>query len=294
MGATAYQTQYRQETIKGYENDNALLRNTVTTEWARQANKAVFMVSDSNGRTATTRGSNGLIPSGSNNYDQPEVTLVEKNDLVKQIDFDIRTGQGNQSAIMQQTSRGVINRDIDQSIITQLNTGTIDTNAGTTLKLLDGATDNSDKLITAPLATLGINKVPYDGNIFAAITPAFLGYLTKLDQWSSADFVEVKPLSGSNMAGSGEFGWGYYNWQNIKWIVHPELPGNGTNAEKCFMYHRNAVGHAADIQNIQAVAGYDQEQNYSYARTTIYHGALKLQNNGIVVINHDGSGLKLS
>lgn len=292
MATTAYQTQYRQETIKGYEVDSALLRNTVTTEWVRKANKAVFMVSDSNGRTATTRGSNGLIPSGSNNYEQPEVTLVEKNDLVKQIDFDVRTGQGDQAAIMQQTSRGVINRDIDQTIIAQLNTATIST--GTTKKLLDGSTDNSQDLITAPLATLGINKVSYDGHIFCVITPAFLGYLTKLDQWSSADYVESKPLSGSNMAGSGEFGWGYYNWQNIKWIVHPELPGNGTNAEKCFMYHRNAIGHATDMENIQAVAGYEEEQNYSFARTTIYHGALKLQNQGIVVINHDGSSLKLS
>ena len=35
--------------------------------------------------------------------------------------------------------------------------------------------------------------------------------------------------------------------------------------------------------------GYDDEQAYSWARCSIDMGAAKLQNTGIVVMNHDGS-----
>ena len=77
-------------------------------------------------------------------------------------------------------------------------------------------------------------------------------------------------------------------------IVHPELPGAGTSAEKCFLYHRNAIGHAANTAGLDSVVGYDQEQAYSYARASMDMGAKLLQNSGVCVINHDGSAFSAS
>jgi hypothetical protein len=47
MADTAYQTQYRQEFIAGFEQHVSLLRETVTTEAQIQGNQCVFLVADS-------------------------------------------------------------------------------------------------------------------------------------------------------------------------------------------------------------------------------------------------------
>lgn len=278
MAVSAPVTQFRNETVKGFEVDEALLRMTATTEAVIKGNTATFLVADSGSATATTRGVNGLIPARNNNLTQTSATLVEKNDLVEMTNFNIFQSQGDQRKIMQDTSRGVINRDIDQVLITVLNTGTLDTGAVQTASLamaLRGKT------------ILGNNKVPFDGNIFAAITPAFEAYLMQVAEFSNADYVAVKPMADATLA------WRdapmMYRWLGVNWIVHPELPGVGTAAEKCFMYHRSAIGHAINSGEIDAQIGYDEKQNISWARTTVYHGAALLQNAGVVVLNHDGS-----
>ncbi len=278
MAVSAPVTVFRTETIMGFEVDEALLRMTATTEAVIKGNTATFLVADSGSATATTRGVNGLIPARNNSLTQTSATLLDKNDLVEMTDFNIFQSQGDQRKVMQDTSRGVINRDIDQVLITILNTGTVDTGAVQPASLA---------LALRAKTILGVNKVPFDGNIFAAITPAFEAYLLQVAEFSSADYVSVKPLA------TGETAWRdtpmMYRWMGVNWIVHPELPGVGTAAEKCFMYHRSSIGHAINKDGIDAKIGYEEKQNMSWARTTVYHGAALLQNSGVVVMNHDGS-----
>ena len=278
MAVSAAITQYRDETIMGFEQSQALLRMTVTTEAVIKGNTATFLVADSGSATATTRGVNGLIPARNNNLTQTSATLVEKNDLVEMTGFNIFQSQGDQRRIMQETSRGVINRDIDDVLTTVLNTGTQDTGTAATASLT---------MVLRSKTILGNNKVPFDGNIFAAITPAFEAYLLQISEFSNADYVPIKPVADAALA------WRdtpmMYRWLGVNWIVHPDLPGVGTSAEKCFMYHRNAVGHAINSGDIDAVIGFEEKQNLSWARTTVYHGAALLQNTGVVVMNHDGS-----
>lgn len=278
MATTAPVTQFRNETIKGFEVDESLLRMTATTEAVIKGNTATFLVADSGSATATTRGVNGLIPARNNNLTQSSATLLDKNDLVEMTDFNIFQSQGDQRKIMQDTSRGVINRDIDLVLITALNTGTVDTGAVQTGSLA---------LALRAKTILGVNKVPFDGHIFAVITPAFEAYLLQTAEFTSSDYVSIKPVPDANTA------WRdtpmMYRWMGVNWIVHPELPGVGTAAEKCFMYHRSALGHAINKEGIDAKIGFDEKQNISWARTTVYHGGVLLQNAGVVVINHDGS-----
>jgi len=125
MAETAFQIQYRQEFIDGFEQLESLLRSYVTTEAVIKGNQATFLVADSGGATAKTRGVNGLITARGDNLTQPVATLVEWHDLVRKTDFNIFASQGNQRAIMQKTCMGVINRKIDQDIITELNTATV-------------------------------------------------------------------------------------------------------------------------------------------------------------------------
>lgn len=272
MADTAFQTQYRQEFIAGFEQRESMVRKTVTTEAVIKGNTATFLVADSNHAEAVSRGVNGLIPARADNLNQYSATLVEWHDLVRRTSFNIFASQGDGRRIMQETTMGVINRKMDQDIILELNNGTNDTGAAVKASL---------DLAMYGLTILGNNEVPMDGNISALITPAFHAYLMQTPEFTSVDFVNNKPFEG---------GLTMYRWANVNWIVHPNLPGKGTNAEKCFMYHKSAIGHAANTAGLDSAVGYDEEQDYSYARASIFMGPKLLQNSGIVVMNHDGSG----
>lgn len=267
------------EYIHGFEQRQSLLRDSCTTEAVIKGNQATFLVADSNSATAVTRGVNGNIPARADNNTQLTATLEEKHDLVRKTGFNIFESQGDQRRIMQETSMGTINRDIDDEILVQLDTATTTWGAAAAATLT--------KVSTA-ITKLGNNQVPFDGNIWAVISPAFLGYLMALEEFASADYITRKPFeTGVEYTDQP----GFYQWYNVKWIVHPRVSGVGTAAEKCFMYHKNAIGHAVNTQGIDAVIGYDEEQDYSFARCSLFKGSKLLQNSGVIEMTHDGSAL---
>lgn len=268
----AYQTQYRAEFIAGFEQRQSLVRQTVTTEVEIKGNQAVFLVASSGSATAVTRGLNGLIPARADSLSQYTATLTEWHDLVRRTEFNLFASQGDGRRIMQETTMGVINRKTDQDIITTLNTATLTTGS---------AVNASLNLVMYGLTILGNNAVPLDGNISALITPAYHAYLMQTKEFASAQYVSNQPFSGALTM---------YRWAGVNFIVHPNLPGAGTAAEKCFMYHKNALGHAVNANNMATAVGYDDEQDYSYCRASAFMGSALLQNSGIVVMNHDGSG----
>jgi hypothetical protein len=132
--------------------------------------------------------------------------------------------------------------------------------------------------------------VPWDSNVYALITPAFEGYLYQTTEFGSSDYVGKKPIDGADLAWRDQLTMRF--WMGVNWCVHPNLPGKGTTAAKCFMYHKTAVGHAFDTGGgLNTAIGYNDEQDYSYARATSFMGSVKLQDSGIIVINHDDSAL---
>lgn len=278
MTDTAFQTQYRQEYIAGFEQRQSLLRDTVTTEVVVKGQTATFLVADSGGAEAVTRGVNGRIPGRPDNLNQVSATLKEWHDKPERTGFNIFASQGDGRRIMQETSMAVMNRKIDQEILDQLSLATNTTGSAVTASM---------KLISKAKAILGLNQVPSDGRIYALVSPAFMEYLHSMKEFNNSEYVTKKPLD------SGDAEWrdapGYYKWRNINWIEHTNLPGVGTSAEKCFMYHRSAIGHAAPSELLQTYAGYNEEDDFSYCRVTAFMGAKLLQNSGVVVMNHDGS-----
>ena len=272
MAESAFQIQYRQEFIAGFEQGQSLVRDTVTTESVIKGNQATFLVADSGGAIAVTRGLNGLIPGRADNLTQNTATLVEWHDKPIKTGFNIFASQGDQRKIMQDTSMNVINRKIDLDVITELNTGTQDTGA---------AQQASLSLVLYATTILGNNAVPLDGNISALITPAFYAYLMQTKEFTNVEYVNNKPFSGQMSM---------FRWAGVNFIVHPNLPGKATAAEKCFVYHKSAIGQAIDKSGIQNTVDYNKEHDYSYALCSIYMGAKLLQNSGVVVVNHDGSG----
>ena len=87
MAETAFQIQYRQEMIKGFEQRNSLLRDSVTTEAVIKGQQATFLIVDSGDKTAVTRGANGNIPYYANNNTQVNVQRNQAGPLKFPVQF---------------------------------------------------------------------------------------------------------------------------------------------------------------------------------------------------------------
>ena len=280
MSDTAYQKQYRQEFIHGFEDRQTRLRACTVQETNVRGNEAVFLVADSGSATAVSRGANGFIPARADNNTQNTCLLAEWHDKVRKTDFNILSSQGDQRRIMQETTMAVINRKIDDIVIAELDTATNDTGTAAPASL---------DMVVYGLTILGNNFVDVEDveNIFGLVSPAFNGYLLQIPEYASADYVDVKPLTGPIRK--------FKRWAGVNWIGHPRLTGSigagsaGTS-EQCFLFHRNAIGAAVHKDGIMTGIGYDDEDAYSYCRVSVHLGAKLLQNSGVVMLKHDGSG----
>lgn len=279
MSDTAFQKQYRQEFIAGFEFGQSMLRSTVVTESVIKGNEAVFLVADTGGAEAVTRGVNGMIPARADNLVQNSAILTEWHDKPRRTSFNIFASQGDGRRIMQQGTIKVMNRKIDDVILSNLNTATQEVTVSGT------AADSRLVAVTKAIAILGNNDVDVEeqDNMFGVMSPAFNAYLYQNNQFTSADWVDVKPFNGPTRK--------MLRWAGLQWIVHSRVPGVGTAAERLFVYHRNSIGHAVNAGDMQVKAGYNDEDDYYWARTSMYMGGTLLQPNGVVTLIHDGSAM---
>lgn len=284
MADEAFQIQYRKEAIMGFEQGVSLLGHSVTREAVIKGNQATFLVADSGGATATTRGLNGRIPARSDNLNQYTATLVEWHDLVERTSFNLFASQGDGRQIMQRTSLKVLNKKRDQDILGALQTGTNTTGSAVPASLA---------LVMKTVTILGNNEVPMEDedDMFFVASYAFKAYLMQIPEFTKSSYVEIPVLVKSPFGDSGgiKVVRRFRRWAGFNWIFHPNIVGKGTNLEFCFAYHREAIGHALNSGELQALAGYHERQDFSWARTTAFMGSQLLQNKGIVVVKHDGS-----
>lgn len=279
MADTAFMTMYREEFVAAFEQHVSLLRDCVTTEYQMKGNQAVFLVAGSAGANAVTRGVNGRIPARPDDLQQNTCVLSEWHDLVRRDGFNVFGSQANARAIMQMSTMAVINRKIDDQIVTELGNGTVAIGAAGTIPNVSLFQNASVKLQNA--------SVPWDSNITLLCQPSFIAYLEQAPEFANAQYVNLRPYAGDTAE------WRdtpmSYRWRNTLIVAHPNLPGKGTTSEKSFLFHKSAIGSAIDSQGVMAPVGYDEQEDYSWARASFYGGAKLLQNAGAVTVTHDGS-----
>lgn len=267
---------YRREMVAGFEASKSDLASlAVTKETMSSGLTATFLVASSGGATAVTRGQNGLIPYGQPSNTQVTATLVEKHAPFELTGFDIFASQGNQKQVMQDASYAVIRRDMDDTILAELANATQDVGSGT-FTLAN---------VLEAVAVLGQNDVPIEeeGNMFGVMTPAAWAYAMQLPTFTSGDYVDVKPLVGPARK--------MWRWAGVNWIRSSRVSGMGTATELMYIWHKNAIGYAVNMGEEKIHVGYDEKQDTSWSRATVYHAAKILQNSGIIKFTHDGSGI---
>jgi hypothetical protein len=270
---------YRDEYVAQFEMNYSLLRSATVQEAVIKGNVAVFLVAGSGNAVAVTRQINGMIPYGSISNSQNNCTLVETHGPFEKTEFNIFASQGDQRRAMQMASMAVLNRAIDLSILGQLDTATLDSGAAQTASL---------RLVNVAIASLSNNQVPIweEDNMFGVISGAFRAYLTENTEFSNGQYVDVKPLTGPIQR--------MWRWNGINWMINPLVTGVAGASEKCYVFHRNAIGFAANTADMAVKVGYDEKQDSSWTRATLYMGAKLLQNTGVIQLIHDGSALVAS
>lgn len=277
------QVRYKEEYIEAFERRKATLINTVRNDAIDRGGQMVFLIAGSGGRAAVGRGANGDIPLSDDSQSQVTVTLKEAHDHTRKNRFNIFTAHGDQLAIMRNESIGVIHRAQDDEVITALLTGTVSLGAIASMDF-----ETAARLITI-LNNADVGTEDDGNNLFSAVPPAAWARLMGITSFASADYVRFDGLSPTEagIPRSGRF----KEWAGINWTVHNGLGGKGTATANCIAWHRNAVGYTTGSGGIDADIGYDSEQNRTWRRATIFHGAVKLQNAGIVKWTHDDTGL---
>ena len=279
------QAVYRRDYIKAFELTEAFMPQTVRRDSQDRGGSMIFLVSGSGGRTAVTRGPRGLIPPSDNVQTQITLSFEEAHDKVIMTNFNIFTAQGDQIAMMREQSLGVIHREQDLKVIEALNTGTVVLDSGAAINMEMTAALRMSTM----LANAKVGSQTGPGNLFGAVTPAvFNSMLGNIEQFSNADYTANKKVD-QGIAPTGERRF----WMGIDWFVHPDLPGAGTATSTNFIYHRDAVGYAMSTRGIDPYLGYNEEEDYTVRRTSIFHGSVKLQNAGIIKFIHDDSGLSV-
>lgn len=273
MAVEAAVTQFRKEMVLTFEQRTSDLRDTTTKEAMLNGLNATFLVAGSDGARAVTRGTNGQIPYGNPSNSQVTATLVEAHATEELTNFNIFASQGNQREIMQINAAGKINAEADYAILAELANATQDFGTGTA----SVATVIGAKVI---LANQFVPTNEQD-NMFAVVSPAFMGYLQQTTEFSSVDYVDTKPFAGASKRMT--------RWLGVNWIESPLITGKGTANEICYMYHRRALGYAFSAQADKIEMDYEKKQDSSWVRATVYHAPKILQNSGIIKFTHDGS-----
>lgn len=276
MAETANQTLYRQELVKTFERRKSILEDRCTTNGIPSGSSFVFLTNGSGSATAVTRGTNGRIPSRANSDTQYTCTMAEWHDKPQMTRFNIFSGQAGaqRRSAMQEESIAVLNRKKDDLIIAELQNAT--QFAGTT-----ATTMSVDKALHARAVVIGANAMVNANDVTGLLTPAAEAYLLQNDMISSKDYVDTSMLPNPATQ---------FRWASMTWMVHTALPGAGTSSETLFVFHRNAIGLAKNMEDMSVSADYNDEDDYYYARASIFMGAKILQNTGICCIRHDGSG----
>jgi len=275
MASNAPMTRYRNEFIAEFEQHQSMLRATVTTEHMLDGNVATFLVAGSGDATPVTRGLDGRIPARDDSLTQNSCTLVEYHDKPVRTHFNVFESQGDARRISMQGSTGVMNRKIDSDIInasTGLGAATLGDSTAQTASL---------NWFMSHLTALGENDVNIEeqDKMFCVVTPKAWGLLMQIKEFASGDYVELKPFNGPPRKMWRVFG--------VNVIQSTRLSGMGGASATCFMYHRDAIGHAIANGHPNISGGYNDEDAYFWTLCSGYFGTKLLQNTGVRKMLHN-------
>ncbi len=226
----AFVKHFQAEVVTAYQQMGSKLRSTVRSKNNVVGASTTFQVIGKGSATTKTR--NGAITAMSLEHKPIECTLTDyyAGAWVDKLD-ELKIGHDERRAVAQMGAYA-LGRKTDDLIIAALNgsANTIGTQASP-------ATMTKATILQA-FTKLNNADVPDDGERYALVAPAQWNQLLNIEEFSSANYVGDKTpfIAGCESR----------KWLGINWIMHTALP-SGTGTHTCFIYHKNAIGHAVGM-----------------------------------------------
>jgi hypothetical protein len=239
---TAFVKDYQADVHHIFQREGGMLRPTVRLKTGIVGTTTTFNKIGKG--VATTKARHGTITPMNQTHSAPEATLADfyAGDWVDKLD-EAKTKIDERMALAK-GGAWALGRKVDNQIITVL-----DSTSETTITL----TVSSYAAILATLLqwceALDDNDVPNDGGRFGLVTPRFWSQMNTVKEFTSSDWVGANGLPMTEGAPGHQK---FKDWNGVKWTNHTDLPGKGTSAAKCFLYHKNSVGYAtgAHAENV--------------------------------------------
>jgi hypothetical protein len=249
---------YNEEFKEDYERLESLLKKCVRSDGLQKAGTITWDVVDPS-EEAQQRTRDGDIPNAQLGLGQ--VTGIPQEDYGGKYRIDawdaFRTNSNVRSMQMKKAA-AACHRKKDAVIIGQLDaaTATQGTIAFSTYgNILKWISDLED------------NDIPTDdGRVWGVVTPKALRQMMRINEFTSADYVETRKLE------NGIPSMGYYQWLGVKWFSHTGLTGKGTTTATCHLFHESAIGHQ-DMGDPDYHAYFYEPQNRYENYAAIWHCA---------------------
>lgn len=205
--------------------------------------------------TATTKARHAQITPMNQDHTAIECTLSDfyAGDWVDKLD-ETKIMHDERMAIAE-GGANALGRKVDDQIFTALD----DTSLTDTFAYTNKATIHVQLLEF--IEQLAENDVPFDGNVYFALTPHMWAAAMLVEQFASSRYVTTAPYMQGFPTKPGMI-----SYLGANWFQHPGLPGRGTASAKGFGWHKNAIGYA-NAANALNVAG-----NGAVAADITWHG----------------------
>ncbi len=223
---------FQAEVVNAYSQMGSKLKSTVRSKNNIKGASTTFQIIGKGVAASKTR--NGQVPTMKLSHTPKECTLSDyyAGEWVDSLD-ELKVGH-DERKVVAQAGAYALGRKTDELIINALKTTT--TTIGSAAAALTKAT------ILEAFTLLNKEDVPDDGERYAIVSPQAWNQLLSIEEFSSADYVGAKTpfVAGCESR----------KWLGINFIMHTGLPATGsgdTAAHTCFIYHKNAVGHAVGM-----------------------------------------------
>lgn len=257
---------FESEVINAYSQMGSKLKATVRSKSGVQGTSTTFQVIGKG--TAQTKTRNGQVPTMLLTHTPKECSLTDyyAGEWVDSLD-ELKVGHDERRAIAQ-AGAYALGRKTDDQIITALDT--------TTSSVGEGSVNLTKDLILSAFTLLNAEDVPDDGERYAVVSPQAWNQLLAIEEFSSADYIGDKTpyLAGCESR----------KWLGINFIMHTGLPATGsgaTAAHTCYIYHKNAIGHAVGM-DIKTDITWHGDYAAHFVNNMMSQGACLIDANGAI------------
>lgn len=215
--------------------------------------------------TASTKSRHGMVPVMNLNHEPVECFLADyyAGDWVDSLD-ELKINI-DERRVVASAGAYALGRKTDELIIDAMKAAT--QNVG------DYSTELTKDLILSAIEALNTKDVPDDGRRFCAIGVHQWNDLMKIEEFTSADYVDGMPMiNGADVR----------RWLGINWVMINGLPVTGEDRD-CFLYHASAIGHACG-QDVKTDISWHGERAAHFVSNSMSQGAALIDNDGIVRI----------